>query len=175
MAVDTTTNTNRTNQRLKDEAKNAFFKTLLTFGAILLVGVAFWVIVEVFIIETRPGLPAEIVVASRRIDPTLNTGMLDVMESRIYFSDAELAFFPIFLVQDSAAAGGATTGTINIFEMPFENPRRVTERLDDYYYLWLASLENEESELEFLAEENPLNLDDLLVEDATAPAELVVD
>jgi hypothetical protein len=86
-------------QQKKNKERKEFVNNLLVMGVILLLGVIIWLVVDVFVLNPDTTVSPEVARAARRINPFLDSEVLDVIDEQMSFSadDLSLGAFPIFL------------------------------------------------------------------------------
>lgn len=89
------------------EAKRTFSKEvsklrrnqqILTILVLLLVSMAFWIIVSLFSSQRSTKISADINTLAAPLTPTLDTSVLDTLDSKVTYTTEELADFPIFVI-----------------------------------------------------------------------------
>lgn len=74
---------------------------LLTILVLLFICMVFWIIIALLSSQTRTKITPELLEMAKPFNPTLNTEVLDSLESKQVFTEEELANFPIFIIQKS--------------------------------------------------------------------------
>ncbi len=119
-------------------------KRKLFFALIFALAAAFvWIFVSIFSTQGAAGVSPEMKKMAEPLNPTLNTDVLDRLESRRYFTQQDLQRFPVYAIIENE-----DTGAILIVDVV--NNRTVSTRRPA-----TRTLEEAEAEVEQQAQEEP--------------------
>jgi len=89
-------------------------KDLLMIFILLFVIIIFWIMINVFSSQQKSGISGSQRQMAQSLSPNLDVSVIEELEGKIIYSEAELAEFPVFIVgadQSSVSTATEVSGT----------------------------------------------------------------